>query len=503
MKNYTDISGYVADDAYLQAKEFSFEETIHQASLEVLQKTGIKVLNADAVALFDGAGAAVKTYDDHSIVKISSEIVGEYLSLAPRQIIYSGRVADHDYKAPANSVAFSTFGGCIKVIDPHTRQRRLSRKEDLEKIIRICDYLNEIRIANRVVNATDVPIHAQSVHNMDAILRNTGKHFVIGADSPDSLRAMNDLANACVTSREISLRGPIFSVSVCPVSPLVLPQNTASVIIEAARLGIGIVIIPMALSGGTSAATIAGTLVTHNAEVLSCILLAQLSQKGAACTYGSCSTILDLKYGTSAVGSPEYAKINAAVARLSQYYGLPSFVGGGCSDSKIPDHQAAYEFTLSAAMTALSGADMIWGCGGIEQGLTLDFAKLIMDAEMVRMISNAAADITFDEDDLALNVIANVGPSMSFLPHEHTLRHMRDQSWTQLFDRRTLEDWRSQNGDESLLEKAYSKAVDIIDTHLPPALPIGADLAMEEIVREFESKSGTTERHKPSYAVSA
>jgi trimethylamine--corrinoid protein Co-methyltransferase len=239
-----------------------------------------------------------------------------------------------------------------------------------------------------------------------------------------------------------------------------------------------------------------GTLVCHNAEVLSCIVLAQLARKGAACTYGSTSTILDLKYGTCAVGSPEYAKINAAIARLAQYYGLPSFVGGGCSDSKVPDHQSAYEFTLSATMTALAGADIIFGCGGIEQGLTMDCAKLIMDAEMVRMILNAATDMPFDDDALALDIINSVGQGGSFLTHEHTLRHMRDQSSTRLFDRRTLEAWASETANASLLEHAYAEAADIINSHQPPKLPTGAEITMEEIIKEFEIKAGIGKRIK-------
>lgn len=146
---------------------------------------------------------------------------------------------------------------------------------------------------------------------------------------------------------------------------------------------------------------------------------------------------------------------------------------------------------------------MIFGCGGLEQGLTMDYAKLIMDAEMNRMILNAATNIPFDEEELALDIIGNVGPGGSFLVHEHTLHHMRDQSWPQLFDRKNLEDWCSERAGTSLLEQAYTKAVEIIDSHQPPKLPVGADLAIQEIIREFESKAGIVEKCEPSYAISA
>jgi trimethylamine--corrinoid protein Co-methyltransferase len=471
-------------------KRISFQETIHNATLEILQNTGIKVMNEDAVELFHSFGGIVERYNGQSIVKIPPHMVETCLACVPRNVTYSGRVSDENFLEQQGSVSFTTFGGCIKIIDPITRQRRLSRKTDLENIIRVCDYIDEIRVVIRALNATDVSSETQSVHNMDSILKNTGKHFIIGADSPASLRTMIALAAVSVDGIDKLLKAPIFSVSVCPVSPLVIPQNTAGVIIEAANAGIGIVVIPMALSGGTSAATLAGTLVSHNAEVLSCIILAQLARKGTNCTYGSCSTILDLRYGTSAVGSPECAKLNSAISKLSKYYKLPSFVGAGCSDSKVPDQQSAYEFSLNASIAALAGANIIAGCGGLEQGLTMDYAKLIMDAEMIRMISNSTADIPFDDDALALDIIQSVGPGGTFLTHEHTLRHMRDQSYTRLFDRRTFEDWGLETVNTSLIEHAYVEAIDIINSHQSPKLPSGAEIAMKRIIREFESKAG-------------
>ena len=85
----------------------------------------------------------------------------------------------------------------------------------------------------------------------------------------------------------------------------------------------------MAMAGGSSPATLAGTLVTHNAEVLGGIVLSQLTCKGAPVIYGSSTTAMDLRNANATVGTPECALISAAVARLARYYSLPSFVAGG------------------------------------------------------------------------------------------------------------------------------------------------------------------------------
>jgi len=463
-------------------------DSIHYATLQILQDTGIKVMNKEALEIFQGGGCAIERFDGYGIVKIPSYIVEECAFWAPRTIVYHGRDSDDDYVTEPNRVGFTTFGGCINVIDLFTREVRRATKKDCGEITRVCDYLDEICVAERVVNSTDVPDGTISVHNLDAILKNTGKHVFLGADSPRALQVMIELAAISVGGKDEFHKRPLFTVNVCPISPLTFPNNTCEVIIEAAKSGVGVMVMPMALSGGTSSATLAGTLATHNAEVLSGIVLAQLTRKGLPCTYASTSTILDLRFGTSAIGSPEYGMINASIAKLSQYYRLPSFVGGGASDSKVPDIQSGYEFTLSATLSALAGANIVFGSGVLEQGLTIDYAKILMDAEMIRMIQSAIKGVEISDEKLAMDVIHEVGHGGAYITHEHSLRSMRSQSQTKLFDRRSRNDWMEVTQGKSMPERAYETAIEILQNHQPSPLPPGASEAMNEIIKEFEKE---------------
>ena len=115
----------------------------------------------------------------------------------------------------------------------------------------------------------------------------------------------------------------------CPITPLKLAQDCCEIIIETARSGLGLLVLTQAMAGGSSPVTLAGTLVTHNSEVLSGLVLSQLTQKGASFMYGSSTCSLDLRLGTAVVGNPETALLSASVARLARYYSLPSFVAGG------------------------------------------------------------------------------------------------------------------------------------------------------------------------------
>ena len=463
-------------------------DSIHYATLQILQDTGVKVLNENALEVFHGGACEVERFEGYGIVKIPSYVVEECTFWAPRTIVYDGRNPDDDFVAEPNRVGFTTFGGCINVIDPNSRELRRATKQDCGDLTRLCDHLNEICVAVRSVNSTDCPSGTISVHNLETMITNTGKHIFLGADSVPALQVMVEMAAECVGGIDNFRKRPIFSVSVCPISPLTLPENTCEVIMGAAKFGVGVSILPMALSGGTSSATLAGTLVTHNAEVLSAIVLAQLSKKGLPCTYASTSTILDLRFGTSAIGSPEYGMINASIAKLAQYYRVPSFVGGGASDSKIPDIQSGYEFTLSATLSALAGANIIFGSGVLEQGLTIDYAKIVMDAEMIRMIQIALKGIGITDEKLAMDVIHEVGPGGAYITHEHSLRSMRSQSQTKLFDRRSRSDWMERTQGKELRDQAYETAVEILQNHQPPALPNGAAEAMGKIVNEFEKE---------------
>jgi trimethylamine--corrinoid protein Co-methyltransferase len=121
---------------------------------------------------------------------------------------------------------------------------------------------------------------------------------------------------------------PIVGFGVCPVSPLKLPRDATEVIIETARLGLPDTILSMAMAGGSSPVTLAGTLVTHNAEVLAGITLAQLTERGCPVIYGSSTTAMDLRLAAASVGCAELALISAGATQLARQYRLPSYIAG-------------------------------------------------------------------------------------------------------------------------------------------------------------------------------
>ena len=300
---------------------------IHLATLEVLQKTGMFVEDEAAMELFGDYGATVDR--KKKIVKIPPHMVEDAVRSTPPKVFLAGRNAKNDFVMENTRVGFTNFGEGVQVIDPDTGELRKTTKQDVADTAKVVDYLDEIDVYLRAVGAHEVPQEVAPLHNAEAFFPNTSKHCFIGPIDGYNVRKLVEMAAVIAGGRENLKDRPLLSFNTCPVSPLKLVKDACEIIMEGARNGIAVNVLSMAMAGGSTPVHMAGTLVDHNAEVLSGIVLGQLTQKGTPMIYGSSTTAMDLRFGTAAVGSPECGMINAAVARLGNYYGLPTWAAGG------------------------------------------------------------------------------------------------------------------------------------------------------------------------------
>ena len=302
-------------------------DDIHRATLEVLEKTGLLFDDDEALEVLDGGGAVIDK--KNKIAKFPPYVVEDAIRSAPSKILLAGRNPKNDFVMESNRVGFTNFGEGVFIIDPYTGEYRETTKADVAASALIADYLSEIDVYERAVGASDVPIASVQLHNAEAWLPNTSKHGFMGSGNGYLTKKIIDMAAAITGGKDKLIERPIISFITCPVSPLQLVKEACEIIMETARSGLSINVLSMAMAGGSSPVTLAGTLVDHNAEVLGGLILSQLTRKGAKFIYGSSTTAMDLRLATASVGSPECALINAAVAQMSTYYLLPSWVAGG------------------------------------------------------------------------------------------------------------------------------------------------------------------------------
>lgn len=305
---------------------------IDYATKDILTNYGVQVSDDEGLQIFKDAGCDVDF--ETKMVKIPLKVINAALATVPNKFYLYGREDKYTLEQMHKGrVHFTCFGTGIQMCDylgDNKYETRDSTEADLANCAKLVDWAENISYFSLAVSARDwAGKGAEDVHEMLTSIENTSKHFHHIDPVGEHVDYYWEILKAYYGGDEKMARDrPLMSMLVCPTSPLELSHNAAQVIIKGARYGIPVNVLSMAMAGASSSIHLTGTLVTHNAEILSGIILSQLACPGAKVFYGSSTTTFDLRYGTAPVGSPELAVISAAVAKLGQYYGFPVFVAG-------------------------------------------------------------------------------------------------------------------------------------------------------------------------------
>ena len=307
-------------------------EAIDRATMDVLYTYGVQVSDEEGLQLFKEAGCDVDF--DTQMVKIPEGVVRKALMTAPSKFYIYGReehrTVAQECKGRVHYICFGTGIQMCNYLGDGKYETVDSTEADLEKCAKLCDWADGISYFALSVSSRDwAGIGAEDVHEMYTAITNTTKHFHHIDPVAENVEHYRDMVRAYYHGNEkLAREKPIMSMLVCPTTPLEISHNAAQVIIKGARYGIPVNVLSMAMAGGSSSVYLAGTLVTHNAEILAGLVLSQIACPGARAWYGSSTTTFDLKHGTAPVGSPELGLISAAVAKLGQFYGMPVYVAG-------------------------------------------------------------------------------------------------------------------------------------------------------------------------------
>ena len=160
-------------------------------------------------------------------------------------------------------------------------------------------------------------------------------------------------------------------------------------------------------------------------------------------------------------------------------------------DSKNLDAQSGHEFTLTAIVPALAGANMIYGVGMLDSALTWDYASALLQNEFIEMVLKVVNGIQVSDETFAMDVIREVGPAGEFITHQHTLENFRKLSSPKLMDRYNRENWEAA-GSKDIAELAYEQSLDIIENYKPKPRPDKVQKELDAIYAEYEA--AVTER---------
>jgi trimethylamine--corrinoid protein Co-methyltransferase len=238
---------------------------IHEASLEVLERTGIEVMPSECREIFRQAGARIDEERDR--VFIPRAMVEDALASARNEVILCGRDPKHDLRLVGWRVHMGTGGAAVKVIDLNTGRIRKSRLADVAKIGKLVDALDNIHFYLRACVAQDIPEEWLDVNTYYAALTNTTKHVTGNCFTVKSAQDVIEMASMIVGGVERLRERPIVSfVSSWAVSPLRYAPETVEVLTELVRQEMPVFLSSAPQAGATSPAALAGTLVQINAD---------------------------------------------------------------------------------------------------------------------------------------------------------------------------------------------------------------------------------------------
>jgi len=454
---------------------------IHSASLKILEDVGVAVYEDSFLKFLADLGVNVDFNKKN--VRFSPSLVMECIKKTPKRVMLYARDPKHDVELDDGKIYAHAVGGAATVVDLDSGEVRPSTRKDVADLTRIIDALPNLHLCTMVVLPCDVPEQVRDVHCMAEQFQNTGKNVDATPLSDKGFPYMVELAQTVVDGEEELRKRPIITCSFSPTSPLKFSGDVVRIMVQGAKLGLPLAVLPCPMTGATSPVTLAGSLVQQNVETLAGLVMIQLVNAGTPFLYCPRVFPIDMQSGMASSGV-ELGLLSVGCVQLARYYDFPSGVYGLDTSSKTLDEQVAFEKALNGILPALAGANMLSGAGSIEGGITVSYEQLVIDDEIFGMIFRAVRGIEVDEERLAIDVIAKVARETSnFLQQMHTLKHFRQEYYLpKLSDRTARARWQEM-GSKNIVEVAREKVRKILAEHRPPPLDKDVVKKIEKIVK--------------------
>jgi trimethylamine--corrinoid protein Co-methyltransferase len=464
----------------LQFRKLSDEklERIHTASLEILERTGVRLLEKQALELLKSKGVMV---EDGNRAHIPASLVEWALSTAPKQTILYNRHGKEVMRLEGNSIFYGTGSDCPNVIDLRNGERRPGTLQDIVEATTVCDALPNIDFLMSFCIANDLDSQTYDRHQMRAMLMYSIKPILfVTLDFSGCVDAIK-MAEAVADGAEALQQKPLCACYINVSSALRHNEEALQKLLFMAEKGLPTTYTPVVLRGATGPVTAAGAIALANAGELAGLVISQIKREGAPIILtGGVNDMLDMRSSIDCYSDPTN---RVMLVELAHRYGLPIFGLTGCSDSKLPDEQAAAEAALSILLESMAGAQMAHDVGYLDSGMTNSIEQVIICDEIISYTKHFMKEVEVNEETLALDVIHKVGPDGDYIGSKHTRKHYREDWYPELFERRNYDGWKKAGG-RTLRERAREKALDILKHHQPESLPVEIQKKIDQIVEQ-------------------
>ena len=454
----------------------SDEKQIHNTILDVLENIGM--------------GDPIPIVREHALKRgcvinargrlcFPRALVEDVIANAPKNVQLLGRDPKHDMEIGGQRV--HTYGGgeAVNMLDVGASTYRPSTLLDIYDAARLTDKMANIHAFSRLVVATEIEDQlACDINSAYVSAAGTSKHLQLTFADAAHVQPTLEMLYMIAGGKEKYLERPFANGGGCPViSPLRYGRDNSEVCVESIKLGAPIWIIVAPQAGATAPAALAGSVVQSVAEALAGLLMIDVVKPGFPVVLGPWPFVSDLRTGSFTGGSGEEAVVSAAAAQMVNFYGLPSSVGAGMTDSKLPDYQAGYEKALAIALAAQAGCNNVSESSGMLGSLmALSLESLVIDNDLLGAVMRTVRGIEVNEETLSYKVIEQVVQGEGhYLRNPQTLDLMRSgYEYPSLADRSTVEEWQA-GGSPDIREQAGKRVKSILSSHYPEYIDAATD----------------------------
>jgi len=448
---------------------------IHQASLEVLARIGVRVDDAEILDLLESEGAKVDRANN--VASLPAEMVARAIDSAPSTVRICDRAGDTLEIGPGYGTVVWT-GNALNII--RGRERRPITSSDLANLTRVADWCCNI---HGVVGTSvaDYPPPTRDFVGFPIMADNTLKHLRPCLFTPQGAELIIEMAQVLLGGEPLAAR-PIVSFGYSIISPLHWGEHGLGMFRSTSGYGIPFMINAEPLAGGTAPVTLAGCLVIANAEALSGLVIAQLLEPGRPCIFNlGFAHVLDMSSAVALTGAPENTLIQVGGAEIARFHRLPC-ASWMSTDAMIADSQMAMEKMLTGLAHIANRVNIVWGAGNLESTMSMCPEALVIDDEICGAALRYQQGIQVDDQSLAVEAIREVGLGGNFLEHPHTLTHFREELTRMRVGNRVRWATWLERGGRSMEEEAREKVEEILASDPPHYLDGDQRRELERLV---------------------
>ncbi|MBQ2763899.1 MAG: trimethylamine methyltransferase family protein [Firmicutes bacterium] len=415
---------------FTQYTKFLTEEQrqmVHEASMEVLENTGMLVKAEVARDIFKEHGCTVQ---DDGIVKIPHEVIEKYIKMFPSSYTFTAQDPQYDITIPEQGPCVVTASSAPFIIDPVTKQQRRATSDDIANIARLINQLPGFNVFSISTLADDAPDGDMSLYRFYAALKNCKKPVRSNTPRFSELKQVLELGYTIAGGEEAYMERPFINHHYCPViDPLEMEVESTETVTYLAKKGLPVyTTTPVSNAGMTVPMSRMGSLIVGNAEFLAINVYYQMCKEGTPIIYAYLPTVADLRTGAYTPGAIETGTMAMAHAEMAAFYNVPCGGYIGLTNSHCNDAQNGYEVAFNTTGAVCAGCSLLNMGGLLDSLTTFDFAKAVIDNEVAMSLKSMKKGVPYSEADYkeCMELIDKIGPGGLYMEEMHTMMNMKD-----------------------------------------------------------------------------